>query len=419
MKPAPTAPTWLGVLAFSVLAASCESSERSPANSTGEAADSARAPLYYRSPMDPSVTSPTPAKDAMGMDYVPVYAANAPDEAVQVSPGVIQALGVRTIVVQAAPFQTEVRAGGIVRFDESAIREIRVRTEGFIDDLRVRSVGEVVRRGQLLFQLHSARLEVTEQEFLSSLEFTDAARIELAQQRLLDLGVEQSFIDELRRTRKIPRLVPFHAPRSGIVVSLRVRQGALVSPDAAIMTLASVDPVWVIAQIPPSRASQLNPGDRATLTIDGGAAHSFSGQIDYVYPEADAETRSVPVRISVENPDGDLRANMYASVTLHGGTQTPVLQVPRDSVVRYGGGARVIVALGDGRFAPRLVETGEETDDSVAVLAGLSAGERVVTSAVFLIDAEASIRSGLSRLDATIGTPASSEAQPAGSNVQR
>ena len=334
------------------------------------------------------------------MDYVPVYVHGGDSHAVQLSPAVIQSLGVRTVAVRNEPLSARARVPGIVRYDERTVRDLRMRAEGWVEDLRVRTPGELVQAGQLLFQLYSPRLEVAEQEYLSSLQFNDAGRIAQSEQRLKDLGLESSFIAKLREERTLPHLIPFHAPAGGVITEVHVRQGSFVSIDMPLMQLAALDRVWLIAEVPQRFAALARVGAPASFTIDGYPGRDFGARIDYVYPQIDAEARTLKVRIDVSNGDGALKVNMYANVTLSGDAGAPVLQVPRDCVIRDGSGARVIVALGAGRFTPRRVRLGAESDDAVAILEGVQAGEQVVASAQFLIDAEASLSSSLARFDA-------------------
>ena len=285
----------------------------------------------------------------------------------------------------------------------------------------MRAAGEAVQTGQLLFRLYSARLEVAEQEYLSSLQFADASRVALAEQRLRDLGLEPAFIASLREQREIPHLIPFHAPTNGVITELGVRQGAFVSHETLLMRLASLDKVWVIAQVPQRFAGLIRVGDTTSLTVDAYSGRTFEGNVDYVYPQLDADTRNVRVRIAVSNSDGRLRPNMYASATLTAAGESPVLLIPRDCVIRDGEGDRVILAMGKGSFTPRHVRIGQESGDDVVVLEGLKAGDLVVTAALFLIDSQANLESSLGRFGAASPTSESSlrgEA-PAPSNASR
>jgi len=233
---------------------------------------------------------------------------------------------------------------------------------------------------------------VAEQEFLGSLQFDDKGRIDLAEQRLMDLGVESTFIEELRKSRTVPHLMPVYAPVGGVVTQIAVQERALVTPEMALIEISPMDPVWVIAQVPLRLAGQLRQGDHAVIEVGADEAHAIQGTIDYVYPELDAEARTVKARIKVANRDGKLRAHMPVTIRITSRTAESALQVPRDSVIYYEGGARVVIALGDGRFLQREVKTGDEVGHDIVIEDGLKAGDRVVGSALFLIDAEASTR---------------------------
>ncbi len=357
--------------------------------------------LYYRNPMNASVTSPVPAKDSMGMDYVPVYADEAlahDAQGLQLPESTIRKLGVRTQPVGFGPQATQVEATGIVQLNEHSVREIRLRVEGWIEELSVRAVGDTVRVGQPLFRLYSLRLESAEQEYLNSLTFNDAARVTLSERRLIDLAVEPAFIATLRETRKIPHLIPFHAAIAGVVTELGVRQGAYVDPTAVIMRMAALDPAWVVVEVPQSSAADVVVGNKAALSATAYPERTFEGRVDYIYPTLDASTRTLRVRLLVPNPNALLLPNMYASAILSGAASEPAIHVPREAVIRDGARARVILAQPGGRFVPRAVHLGREIGNELVVLDGLAQGDRVVTSAIFLVDSEASVQASLQRI---------------------
>ena len=347
------------------------------------------------------------------MDYVPVYAdeAGASDSnAVPLSAGVARKLGVRTVPVGFGPLSEPIRATGIVQFNEHSVREVLVRAEGWVEELGIRAVGDTVQVGQPLLKVFSPRLETAEQEFVNSLQFDDAARVAVAERRLTDLGLEPAFVASLRETRRVPHLIPFHAQIGGVVIELNVRQGSYVEPTRAIMRLAALDPAWVILEIPESAAADVAVGGTVALTAPGYPGRVFDGQVDHIYPDLDPMTRVLRVRALVPNEDKALKPNMYVSAVLSGGAPAPVVHVPREAVIRDGDTARVIVERGANQFVPRAVQIGREVDGELVVLSGLTQGERVVTSAIFLIDSEASLRASLARLDSSQGTSGASDA---------
>ena len=390
-----------------------------PSGSPPGASPVAHSPiLYYRNPMDPTATSPVPAKDSMGMDYVPVYAQVAGGAgdggAIRVSADALRTLGVRTEPVVRGKLPAEVRALGVTRYDERAIREVRVRAEGWIERFPALGVGDPVRRGQLLFEMYSLRLEAAEQEYLSSLQYGDAARLELSAKRLRDLGVDDTVIHGLKERHVIPHLIPFRAGVAGVLTEAAVHAGSYVSPDMVLFRIAPIDPLIVLFEVPQSSARLVAAGDRVAISIDGSAPGAFTGRVDLVYPEVSADTRTVRLRVVLPNPRGALRANMYVSGLISTASGGEVLNVSREALIRGAASDRVIVALGDGRFIARQVTLGAESADRVAVLTGLAAGERVVTSAVFLLDSETNLHSGLARLQGAADEESRSQSRARG-----
>jgi Cu(I)/Ag(I) efflux system membrane fusion protein len=374
--------------------------------------------LYYRNPMDPTATSPVPAKDSMGMDYVPVYAQVAggagDDPAIRVSADALRTLAVRTEPVVRGKLPAEVRALGVTRYDERAMQEVRVRAEGWIERFPALGVGDSVRRGQLLFEMYSLRLEAAEQEYLSSLQYGDAARLELSAKRLRDLGVDDTVIHDLKERHVIPHLIPFRASVAGVLTAAAVHAGSFVSPDMVLFRIAPFDPLIVLFEVPQSSARPLAAGDPVAISIDGSAAGALTGRVDLVYPEVSADTRTVRLRVVLPNPRGALRANMYVSGLISAASGGEVLNVSREALIRGAASDRVIVALGDGRFVSRQVTLGAESADRVAVLTGLTEGERVVTSAVFLLDSETNLQSGLARLQGAADEESRSQSRARG-----
>ena len=373
----------------------------SAASQTEPAAKASRRVLYYRNPMNASITSPVPAKDQMGMAYVPVYADEA-EPAIQVSDSVARRMGLRTVPVAFGPLNAEVRATGVVRTNEHSVREVRVRAEGWIEKLSVRAAGDAVRAGEPLLQLYSPRLETAEQEFVNSLGFDDKNRQAVAERRLSDLGLEPAFIASLRETRSIPHLIPFHVPVDGVVTELSAREGSYMEPTSMfVMRIASLDPAWVVLDVPEFAKADIAVGNSATLSANAYPGRKFEGRVDYVYPELDPSSRTIRVRIVVPNKGAPLLPNMYVSAMLAGTAGEAVVHVPRDAVIRDGSSAdsaRVLVALGEGRYEPRAVQLGREVGDELVIVSGLTQADRVVTSAVFLLDSEASLNAGLARL---------------------
>ena len=356
-----------------------------------------REPLFYRNPMDPGITSEVPRKDEMGMDYVPVYAEDL-ENTIEISPVVLQNLGVRYATAERSTLPAEISAVGYLRYDERTLREVRIRAEGWVERLAVRAVGDPVRAGQQLFEIYSPTLATAKAELEQAIAFGDDALVAASERRLASLGVDRATIRRLREGGSDAERLAFTAPIAGIVDQLSVREGARVAPDTVAMRIVSLDPIWVIVEVPESSLGLVRRGAPVELEPVALPGRRFSGTVDYLYPELDPATRTGRVRIVLDNPDSVLLPDMYVTARIQGPQGEPVVHVPLEAVIRGGRSDRVIVALGQGRFEARQVRVGRESEERIAVLEGLAPGERVVASGVFLIDSEASLRSSLARL---------------------
>jgi Cu(I)/Ag(I) efflux system membrane fusion protein len=206
-------------------------------------------------------------------------------------------------------------------------------------------------------------------------------------------------IDRLARDREVQQRIRVYAERDGVVAHLGVREGIFVTPATNVMSIAELDRVWVLAEVFERQASWVSAGQRAEVSLDYVPGQRWEGRVDYVYPELDAKTRALKVRLRLDNESVRLRPNMFARVTIQGGDGDPVIHVPREALIRGGAGDRVVLNLGSGRFRSQPVLVGIESGDRVAILEGLSVGDPVVVSAQFLIDSESSIESALRRFE--------------------
>jgi Cu(I)/Ag(I) efflux system membrane fusion protein len=354
-------------------------------------------PLYYRHPHDPKRTSPEPKQDEMGMDYVPVYADAAGPE-VRISPAVVNNLGVRTAAAATGAPERRAATVGYVAFDERRMRQVQPRAEGWIEGLVVRAMGETVEAGQLLFTLYSPMLESAQQEYLDALRIGNRDLIEASRERLRALGLEAGAAERLARAGRASGRVPFHAPIGGVVTDLAVREGAMVSPNMMALTITELGSLWVIAEVPESQAAWIRAGTAAEIRLPSLPGETLAGRVEYVYPELSMETRTLRARIVLDDTGPGLRPNMLANVTLVGEAGEPAVMIPRSALIRSGSENRVVVALGEGRFAPRRVIVGAESGDRVVIREGLAEGEQVVVAGQFLLDSEANLRAGMERL---------------------
>jgi Cu(I)/Ag(I) efflux system membrane fusion protein len=389
-----------------VMLAGCDAAP--PASEAEQPAE--RKPLYYRNPMDPTITSPVPRKDHMGMDYIPIYEEEQPAAGsaapVELSSAMAANLGVRTTLVRLGAAGGEIRTLGVTAFDERGRVELRVRSEGYVERLAVRAPGESVRRGQLLFELFSPKLAAAEREFAAALKMQDEALADAAAARLHALGVDPGAIERLRDGGEPGARVRYYAPTAGSIVELGIREGGMATPGLSAMTLAPLDPLWVVAEVPERVSARLQPGMAATVSIAALPGRSFEARLLELLPALDPATRTRQARIELGNPDGLLAAGMVAEVGIATGDGGPALFVPLESLIRSGGGDRIVVALDERRFDVRKVVAGGEQGDEIEILEGLEEGERVVVSGQFLIDSESQRRSGLARFEEPEAPPA-------------
>jgi len=374
--------------------------------SAGKPADRGRV-LYYRNPMGLSDTSPSPKKDSMGMDYIPVHeneAAEASAGLVTVPPGRMQVLGVRTAPVERRPALTRtVRATGTVQFDERRMAVVSTRVGGWVERLAVGATGDPVRRGQVMAELYSPDLVAAEEEYLVGSRM-GGPMAAASVQRLRALGVPDDEIARLRRTGKAGQRIPVLAPADGVVTEKMVVQGARVGPDQPLYRTASLSPMWLIAEVQEQELGAMRPGQRARAAFVAFPGRSFDGVVDFIYPSLSAETRTGRVRVVMPNPDDALRAGMFANVEVEAPAGTgagPALAIPSSAVLDSGVRQMVLIERGEGRFEPRQVRVGAQGDGEAEILDGVQAGERVVVGANFLIDAESNLRSALQAFTAS------------------
>lgn len=364
---------------------------------TAATSDAAGEILYYRHPHNPDITSPTPTKDEMGMDFIPVHAGGS--GVIELDPAVVQTLGVRTAEVERGRLWRRIDTVGYISYDNTRLRHIHTRVEGWIENLQLHQVGERVSEGDLLFELYSPALVTAQEEFLGALNSGNARLIRASRERLQSLDMASRDIGRLERERKVLRNVPYYAPRDEVVTSLNVREGMYAGPELKVMSLADLSTVWLRADIFDRQSAWVKEGQPAEARLSYLPGREFEGRVEFVSPVVDPQTRTVEARLSFPNPDGDLKPNMFANVTVYGGPKQDVLVIPREALIRTPDGGRVVLALGDGRFSSRQVVPGLESGDFVEIISGLDEGEQVVTSAQFLIDSETSLKAGLERLD--------------------
>ncbi|WP_199610034.1 efflux RND transporter periplasmic adaptor subunit [Flocculibacter collagenilyticus] len=375
---------------------------QSPANSDdATSSKDENKPLYWVAPMDDNFRRDKPGKSPMGMDLVPVYANDNEDEVgtVSITPQVVNNLGVRTAKVEYRPLVQSINTVGYIQYDQDQLVHIHPRVEGWVDKLFVNAAGETVQQGDPLYQLYSPQLVNAQEEYLLALNRNSKELKAASKARLAALALPSSFIDELTRTRKVKQSVTFYAPQTGVIANLNIVEGFFVKPGSTLMSIGSLDKVWVEVEIFERQAAQVAVAQPVTMTLDYIPEKTWQGTVDYVYPTVDANTRTARARLVFDNHGQLLKPNMFAQVTIQSQQQQPRLLVPRQAVIRTGQQNRIVLALGDGKFKSVAVQLGESNADYIAVTQGLKQDDEVVISAQFLIDSESSKTSDFMRMD--------------------
>ena len=368
--------------------------------STGVAAAEDKEILYWVAPMDPNYQRDKPGKSPMGMDLVPVYADDSAQEnMVSINPEIVQNLGVRTTAAERTRLWRGIDTVGYVDYDESRVSHIHLRTEGWIENLTVKSEGERVNKGDRLFDLYSPELVNAQKEFVTALTSGNKSLIRASQARLSALGVADEQIEQVRKTREAKQHIRVYAPQDGVVSALMVREGMFVKPSMNVMSLGDLATVWLLAEVFERQANWVKVGQAAEVRLAYLPGQLWQGKVEYIYPSLDPKTRTLKVRLRFDNPDEGLKPNMYASVRIFGGPKENTIVIPLEGLIRTGRDERVIIALGDGRFEARDVVAGIESGDYVEIVRGVDEGEAIVVSGQFLIDSEASMRASLTRMD--------------------
>jgi Cu(I)/Ag(I) efflux system membrane fusion protein len=371
---------------------------------TPAAQQAERKVLYWHDPMFPQQKFDKPGKSPfMDMQLVPVYADEKGDQSgVTVSARVQHNLGIRTAQAEIAQIRQEIPAVGTVQADERRIVRAEVRATGWVEKLHLRAVNDPVRAGQVLAEIYAPELLAAQEEYLLARRMAQANPADeplarAARSRLVQLGLPEGEIARVEQSGSASRRVPIIAPISGVVTELGVREGAMVQAGAPVFTLSDLSSVWVVIDVPEAQGAALRQGMRAEVGGQTLPGKTFAGRVDYVYPELNAQTRTLKARITLPNPRLELKPGMYANVLLVSGTRK-MLTVPSEALIQTGTRTVAIVMDGD-RFRPATVKTGAEMGGRTEILSGIKELERVVVSGQFLIDSEASLRTTLARLE--------------------
>lgn len=361
-------------------------------------------PLYWVAPMDASYRRDKPGKSPMGMDLVPVYENSAANDeygpgVVTISPNVVNNMGVRTAEATLKSIDTTIKTVGYVQYDQDQLVHIHPRVSGWIEQLFVKAAGEPITAKQPLYTLYSPQLVNAQEEYLLALKRKNKTLVRAAKQRLEALQLDSEFIQSLTNTKVVKESITFYAPKSGVVSGLKIREGFYVQPGNTLMSIATLKDVWVEAEVYERDASLVKKGQSVVMTLDYHPSKQWLGFVDYVYPTLNAKTRTLRVRLKFSNQDNLLKPNMFAQVAISVDAEKQSIWLPEEAIIRTGEQSRVVLALEAGKFKSVEVELGRSADQQTEIVSGIEEGEKVVTSAQFLIDSESSKTSDFMRMN--------------------
>jgi Cu(I)/Ag(I) efflux system membrane fusion protein len=350
----------------------------------------------------------------MDMQLQPVYADEAGDSGVTVSPQVRQNLGIRTAVVKRADVAASFDAIGTVQFDERLNVAVQTRTAGYLERLSVRAPMERVTRGQALGTVFAPEWLGPLNDIVALTRAGAAPELlAAARERTRALSIPAELLRQAEEGGTPQARYTLVAPASGVIAELGVREGVAVAPGMTLFRIAGLEKVWAVAEVPEAQAVRLRRGQKVTAVLQADASQSFSGTMQEILPQVNAATRTLQARFEVDNRSGRLVPGMLLRLQVAGPTASRLV-VPSEAVIRTGRRAVAIVRQADGRFAPRELKLGAETGEQLEVVEGLAEGDEVVASGQFLVDSEARLRSVLGSLAAAPAASAASAASVAG-----
>jgi membrane fusion protein, copper/silver efflux system len=372
-------------------------------------------PQMFQCPMHPQILQDHPGTCPIcAMDLVPIEQAQGGASpvgglaTVTIDTARQQLIGLRTAKVVVGPTGGDLRAVVRLAPDETRVRKVNVKVEGYVEKLYADFVGRPVAKGQPLFSLYSPELVSAQQEYLlalktqralsgGSLQQSGGDLLDAARRRLLLWDVPQGALDRLERTGEVQRTLTLHSPIRGVITAKAVVEGSRVTPGEAPLEITDLGQLWALAEVYEAELARVKVGQPAELQFNGLEGRPFQGRVAFIDPLLDPKTRTAKVRIEVANPRGELKPDMFGEAVVKGGARKGLL-APLDSVLDSGTRKVVFLALGEGKFEPREVETAPAGDDQVEIRKGLKAGDEVVSGAAFLVDSESRLRAALAQM---------------------
>lgn len=318
--------------------------------------------------------------------------------AIVVAPETLQTMGVRIAKAEQTSFGRIIRSFGLVAENERMQSEMSARTEAWIEDLRIRAVGDQVKKNDLLFTMYAPEFIVSQRDYLDALTSHNRTRIRSIKTRLKAFGMQDRAIQQLESSRELMEFVPFYADRDGTVAMIELRPGTYVKRGTMLTRIQDYSQVWLMVSVSEKDLSFIKPGTPARVTFPNIPGREVFAKVEYVYPTVNTKTRTGQVRLVLDNQDGQLRPGAYADVAFEVGSEQR-LAVPSEAILKSGGGRYVVASLGGGRFEPRVVKTGVISGRWTEVSGEIEAGDEIVVSGQFLIDSESALRESFRKLE--------------------
>jgi len=390
---------------------------KSTAQDTGQIQTGERKILYWRAPMDPTEIYEKPGKSKMGMDLVPVYEGEEAGGAgsITIDGALQQNMNLRIAKVERRDISRVIRAYGEVTYAEDKEFSVNTKISGWIEKLHVNTMGQRVRKGQPLLEIYSPELVSTQEEYLLALNNYEKLSsspyesvrnnakkmLTLARDRLKYWDISESEIDNIKETGKSNRTILLKSQTTGIVTHKAVVEGDKVSPGMDLFHIADLSKIWVEASVYESELPLIKVGQKAELELDHVMGQNLEGKVDFIYPYLDKKSRANRVRLVFDNKDLLLKPDMYATIRIASHAASDSLAIPSEAVIHSGKRKIVFVTTGDGKFEPREIKIGAESEDGyIQIISGLFDGEQVVVSGQFLLDSESQTREAIAKMRA-------------------
>lgn len=362
---------------------------------------------YWRAPMNPMEIYNTPGKSAMGMDLVPVY----DDEImggveIKIDPVTQQNMGLRTARVKQGPLVHTIRTYGHITYDETKKAQVNLKFSGWLEKLHVDFTGQIVEKGQPLFDIYSPELITVQEDYLEAYRnvsrnpgSTNRKMLSSVKRRLGFYDISETEIQDIEKRGIAKKALTITSPFKGVVTLNNAIEGGYIKTGSTVYEIADLSSVWVEAHIYEFELARMVPGLEAEMTLPYQPGKKYLGKVTYVYPYLQRKTRDVVIRLEFENPDLELKPDMYANVRIQTDSEASGIQIPSEAVLRSGERNIVFVSRDNGKFTPREVTLGTALDEGkVQVLTGLAPGELVVTSGQFLLDSESKLKEATQKM---------------------